>query len=85
MFPTPNSSRTLVRKTLGASASELASIFAGEVEAFLAEEARARAGHLEKVEFVGERGDPDKVSAKEKRVRMLAKRILVVAVSSMAH
>lgn len=80
MFPRPTSSRTLVRRTLSASIEELGHIFAGEVEAFLAEEARARRGHYEKVVFVGEDADEDKVSPKERRVRKIAKRALAVTV-----
>ncbi|TFK38741.1 hypothetical protein BDQ12DRAFT_712685 [Crucibulum laeve] len=76
LFPRPNSSRTLVRRTLGANIAALGTIFAGEVEAFLAEEVRARSGFYEKVEFVGETGDPNKVSPKEKRVRQIVKRFL---------
>src|SRR5882757_6613026 len=82
MFPTPLSSRVLVRKSLAAVTREIGNIFAGEVEAFLAEEARARRGLLEKVEFVGQNKiDSDtKVSPKEKRVRKIATRVIIVAV-----
>ncbi|KAF8168489.1 hypothetical protein B0H34DRAFT_816566 [Crassisporium funariophilum] len=80
LFPNPISSRVLVRKALAASTGEFGIILAGEVEAFLAEEARARSGHLEKVEFVGNQElDETKVSAKEKRVRKIAKRVIAVA------
>lgn len=79
MFPRPTSSRTLVRGTLAATIEELGHIFAGEVEAFLAEEARARKGHLEKVVFVGEHVK-ENVPPKEKRVRKIAKKVLTVSV-----
>ncbi|KAF5376953.1 hypothetical protein D9615_007250 [Tricholomella constricta] len=78
MFPRPTSSRTLVRQTLAATTGELGHILAVEVEALLAEEARARAGHYEKVSFVGEKSD-QKASPKEQRVRRIAHRVLVVA------
>ena len=79
MFPRPTSSRTLVRQTLAATIAELGHILAVDVEALLAEEVRLRSGHYEKVEFVGNSGR--KVSAKEKRVRKIAQKIMVVAVS----
>lgn len=81
LFPRPTTSRTLVRRTLAGTIEELAHIFASEVEAVLAEEARARKGHFEKVAFVGEYSEK-KASAKEKRVRILSQRILAVAVCS---
>ena len=61
---------------------ETGNIFAGEVEAFLAEEARARHGDETKVEFVGDKEDADagKVSLKERRVRKIAKRVIAVSV-----
>lgn len=79
MFPRPTSSRILVRKTLAATIEELGHIFAAEVETFLAEEARARSGHFEKVEFLGDAAGED-VSLKEKRVRKLSQKVLTVAV-----
>lgn len=79
LFPSPTSSRTLVRRTLAATISELGHTLAVEIEALLAEEARLRAGHYEKVEFVGRTGG--KVSPKEKRVRKIAQRFMVVIVS----
>jgi hypothetical protein len=71
-----------VRKSLAAVTREIGNIFAGEVEAFLAEEARARRGLYEKVEFVGQNKiDSDtKVSPKEKRVRKIATRLITVVV-----
>ncbi|KAG6817295.1 hypothetical protein H0H87_010637 [Tephrocybe sp. NHM501043] len=78
MFPQPTSSRTLVRKTLAATAGELGVVLAVEVEALLAEEARARDGHHEKVAFVGEKSD-QKASPKELRVRQIGQKALVVA------
>jgi replicative superfamily II helicase len=79
MFPRPTSSRTLVRQTLSATISELAHILSVEIEALLAEEVRLKEGHYEKVEFVGNAGG--KVSAKEKRVRKIAQKVLFLAVS----
>ena len=82
MFPVPLSSRVLVRKTLAGAIREIGHIFAGEVEAFLAEEARARRGINEKVTFVGPNNhDSDtKVSPKERRARKIATRVITVAV-----
>jgi hypothetical protein len=80
MFPRPTSSRTLVRQTLAATISELAHILAVEIEALLAEEVRLKEGHYENVEFVGNTKG-GKVSAKEKRVRKIAQKVLAVAVS----
>jgi len=82
MFPNPVSSRVLVRKSLAATTKEIGNIFAGEVEAFLAEEARARRGVYEKVQFVGHDSvdSNTKISPKEKRVRNIAKRVIIVAV-----
>lgn len=61
---------------------ETGNIFAGEVEAFIAEEARARRGDDTKVEFVGDKeaAGAGKVSLKERRVRKIAKRIIAVSV-----
>ncbi|KAJ6459650.1 hypothetical protein C8R45DRAFT_553978 [Mycena sanguinolenta] len=85
LFPRPTSSRTLVRRTLAAILREQGSIFGKEVEAFLAEEARARSGHVEKeaIDWVDQiaAGDDDselKVSSKEKRIHKVAQRVLVV-------
>jgi len=80
LFPNPRSSRVLVRKTIAAIIGEAGNIFAGEVEAFLAEEARARRGDYEKVEFVGDKEDAGQVSLKERRVRKIAKRVIGVSV-----
>jgi hypothetical protein len=84
MFPTPLSARVLVRKSLAAVIREMGNILAGEVEAILAEEARARRGLYEKVKFVGpDKVDSDaKVSPKERRVRKIAKRVITVVVCS---
>ncbi|KIM39015.1 hypothetical protein M413DRAFT_447379 [Hebeloma cylindrosporum] len=79
LFPNPISSRVLVRKTIAAIVGEAGNIFAGEVEAFLAEEARARRGDYAKVEFVGDQEDAGKVSLKERRVRKIAKKVIGVS------
>ncbi|KAJ7159965.1 hypothetical protein C8R43DRAFT_993969 [Mycena crocata] len=83
MFPRPTSSRVLVRRTLAATLQELGSIFGQEVEAFLAEEARARSGHFEQetIDFMDTAaGDvsAEKVSPKERRVRKVAQRVMTV-------
>ena len=72
----------LVRKTMAGIVGETGNIFAGEVEAFLAEEARARHVDDTKVEFVGDKEDAGagKVSLKERRVRKIAKRVIAVSV-----
>ena len=82
LFPHPRSSRVLVRKTMAGIVGETGNIFAGEVEAFLAEEARARRGDDTKGEFVGDKEDAGagKVSLKERRVRKIAKRVIAVSV-----
>ena len=82
LFPNPLSSRVLVRKSLSAATREISHIFAVEVEAFLAEEARARRGVYEKLKFIGhDQVDSDtKVSPKERRVRKIARRVITVAV-----
>ncbi|KAG6885510.1 hypothetical protein C0993_000760 [Termitomyces sp. T159_Od127] len=80
LFPRPTSSRTLVRRTLAATAGELGIVLADEVEALLAEETRARQGHYEKVTFVGAHSD-QKVSLKERRVRRIGQKALDIAVS----
>ncbi|KAJ7083884.1 hypothetical protein C8R44DRAFT_862351 [Mycena epipterygia] len=80
MFPRPTSARTLVRRTLAATMRELGAIFGQEVEAFLAEEARARGGHYEQqtIDFLDEAAEDAPVSPKERRVRKVARRVLVV-------
>ena len=82
LFPHPRSSRVLVRKTIAAIIGEAGNIFAGEVETFLAEEARVRRGDYEKVEFVCDQEDAGKASLKERRVRKIAKKVLGVSVCS---
>ncbi|KAJ6509663.1 hypothetical protein DFH09DRAFT_1100718 [Mycena vulgaris] len=79
MFPRPTSARMLVRRTLAATLQEMGSIFGQEVEAFLAEEARARGGHFEqeKIDWV-DQSSGDGVSPKERRVRKVGQRVLVV-------
>ncbi|KAF8638679.1 hypothetical protein AX17_002024 [Amanita inopinata Kibby_2008] len=79
LLPPRSSTRTLVRRTLGATLRELGKIFAGDMEAFLAEEARARAGHNEKVSFIDEQKEKSVASPKEKRVRRIGQKILDVA------
>ncbi|KAJ7027016.1 hypothetical protein C8F04DRAFT_1123608 [Mycena alexandri] len=82
MFPRPTSARTLVRRTLAATLKELGSIFGQEVEAFLAEEARARGGHYEKetIDWVDQTTTTEqpKLTPKERRIRRVAARVLVV-------
>ncbi|KAG5654141.1 hypothetical protein H0H81_006852 [Sphagnurus paluster] len=78
LFPRPTSGRTLVRQTLAATANELGHVLAVEVEALLAEEARARAGYHEKVTFVGEKSGL-KASLKEIRVRRIGQKVLGLA------
>lgn len=80
LFPRPSSSRTLVRRTLAATLEEMGNIFGKEVEAFLAEEARARAGPAEKEEIDCLDEDKGKVSPKERRARRVAARIFAVLV-----
>jgi hypothetical protein len=58
---------------------ETGNIFACEVEAFLAKEARARRGDDTKVDVVGDAG-AGKVLLKERRVRKIAKRVIAVSV-----
>ncbi len=85
MFPRPTSSRVFVRKSLAADLDELSHILAAEVEAFLAEERRARDGFYEKVEIVGE-GAEAKASPKELRMRKFTPKMLAVSVRpSFAH
>jgi len=81
LFPNPISSRVLVRKTLAAIIGETGNIFAGEVEAFLAEEQKARNGFHEKVEFTICADDDLKASPKEKRTRKIGKRVVAVSVN----
>jgi hypothetical protein len=78
LFPNPISSRVLVRKTLAAIVGEVGHIFAGEVEAFLLEEARTRGTGDEKEQS---RSGTQNASIKEKRVRKIGRRVVAVAVS----
>ncbi|KAJ7730484.1 hypothetical protein DFH07DRAFT_993871 [Mycena maculata] len=80
MFPRPTSSRTLVRRTLAATLQELGNIFGHEVEAFLAEEARARGGHYENenIDWVDNPTIEGDVSPKERRIRKMAQRVVGV-------
>jgi hypothetical protein len=82
MFPRPTSARVLVRRTLAATLRELGSIFGQEVEGFLAEEARARSGHYEKgnIDWVDHNSGDGALSPKERRVRKVGRRVLVVFV-----
>lgn len=82
MFPRPTSARTLVRRTLAATLQELGNIFGKEVEAFLAEEARARSGNYDKenIDWVDNVLFEDAVSPKERRIRKVAQRVLAVFV-----
>ncbi|KAF8972501.1 hypothetical protein BDZ97DRAFT_1649682 [Flammula alnicola] len=79
LFPNPISSRVLVRKTLAAIVGEAGNIFTGEIEAFLAEEARARRGDFEKTPLASSAEDDEKMSPKERRMRKIAKRIISVS------
>lgn len=78
LFPNPISSRVLVRKTLAAIAGEVGHIFAGEVEAFLLEEAHTRGASDEKAQT---NSRTERASIKEKRVRKIGRRVVAVAVS----
>ncbi|KAF9031494.1 hypothetical protein BDZ89DRAFT_1063889 [Hymenopellis radicata] len=78
MFPRPTSSRVFVRKSLAADLDELSHILAAEVEAFLAEERRARDGFYEKVKMVGE-GAEATASPKELRMRRFTPKMLAVS------
>ncbi|KAJ7259813.1 hypothetical protein C8J57DRAFT_1339211 [Mycena rebaudengoi] len=80
LFPRPTSSRTLVRRTLAATIQELGNLFGEEVEAFLAEEARARGGHYEKerVDMCPGEESESPVSPKERRVKKVGQHILSV-------
>ncbi|KAF4605805.1 hypothetical protein EYR40_004595 [Pleurotus pulmonarius] len=77
LFPQPTSARTLVRKTVASSLEQLGRVFASEVDAILAEEAKGRKGIVERPNI----GVPEgvEVSPKEKRVRILAERMLTIA------
>lgn len=79
LFPTPLSSRVLVRKTLAAVIGESGNIFGGEIEAFLAEEERARNGIYDQKPDGGQ----DKLSLKERRVRKISQRVITVSVSAL--
>jgi hypothetical protein len=90
LFPRPTSARTLVRRTLAATLREQGNIFGQEVEAFLAEEARARSGHYEKetVDWMDQVGGGESVlpvSPKERRIRKVAHRALAVFVCGSAQ
>ncbi len=82
LFPQPTSARTLVRKTVASSLEQLGRVFASEVDAILAEEAKGRKGIVEKPNI----GDSEGVEAspKEKRVRILAERMLTIAVCTLS-
>ncbi|KAF8972504.1 hypothetical protein BDZ97DRAFT_1722616 [Flammula alnicola] len=79
LFPNPMSSRVLVRKTLAAIVGEAGNIFTGEIEAFLAEEARARRGDFEKTRINFGAESDEKMSLKERRMRKIAKRIVGIS------
>ncbi|CAK5272819.1 unnamed protein product [Mycena citricolor] len=81
MFPKPTTARMLVRKSLAATLRELGITLASEVEAFLAEEARARQGDYGREEIDIEepsQSEPTELSPKERRIRRLAARVLIV-------
>ncbi|KAL1742634.1 hypothetical protein HDZ31DRAFT_42783 [Schizophyllum fasciatum] len=86
LFPSPTSARLLVRRTLAATMQELGSVFAAEMETFLAEEARYQR-HLEGLDSPSSEtaaSDENKPayrflnSNKEIKIRKLADRILGV-------
>ncbi|PPQ76063.1 hypothetical protein CVT24_006853 [Panaeolus cyanescens] len=80
IFPRLQSSRVLVRQTVSSVINELGCVLAGEIEAFLAEEARARKGTHEKVVFRrADEDDDEKVSPKERRVRRVGRRVVALA------
>lgn len=81
VIPSMTSSRVFVRKSLAAVLDELAHILAAEVEAFLAEERRARDGYYEKVEIKMDGGEGAELSPKERRMRKFTPKMLAVAVS----
>ena len=76
LFPTPLSSRVLVRKTLAAVIAESGNIIGGEIEAFLAEEERVRNGIYDQAPELGK----DRLSMKERRVRRISGRVMAVSV-----
>ncbi|KDQ30176.1 hypothetical protein PLEOSDRAFT_1111192 [Pleurotus ostreatus PC15] len=78
LFPQPTSARTLVRKTVASSLEQLGRVFASEVDAILAEEAKGRKGIVERPDM-GDQLEGVEVSPKEKRVRILAERMLTIA------
>ncbi|KAJ7447940.1 hypothetical protein B0H11DRAFT_351668 [Mycena galericulata] len=80
MFPRPTSSRTLVRRTLAATLQELGGIFGSEIEAFLAEEARARSGNYgkENIDWIDNVLSQGGTSPKERRIRKMTQRVLAV-------
>jgi hypothetical protein len=80
LFPNPTSSRVLVRKTLAAIVGEVGHIFAGEVEAFLLEEARTRGTGTGDEKEQPSSGTQN-ASIKEKMVRKIGRRVVAVAVS----
>lgn len=84
LFPFPVSTRVLVRKTFGATAAEIGKLFAGEVETFLTEEAKARTANVEKTEFTDKKVEDESECTKEKRVRVIAKRVIDVLVCGSA-
>ncbi|TFK67683.1 hypothetical protein BDN72DRAFT_87052 [Pluteus cervinus] len=73
MFPRWNSSRRLVRRSLVASIEETSYLLASEVEAFLSEEARTRAGE-------GKRDEDGGNAAKERRMRKIGQRVTDLSV-----
>ncbi|KAF8907694.1 hypothetical protein CPB84DRAFT_1768565 [Gymnopilus junonius] len=75
LFPTALSSRVLVRKTLAAIINESGNIFGGEIEAFLAEEERARNGVYDQKPDTGK----DRLTLKERRVRKISRRVITVS------
>ncbi|PPQ95766.1 hypothetical protein CVT26_015853 [Gymnopilus dilepis] len=75
LFPTPLSSRVLVRKTLAAVIAESGNIIGGEIEAFLAEEERVRNGIYDQAPELGK----DRLSMKERRVRRISGRVMAVS------
>ena len=89
LFPSPTSARLLVRRTLAATLQELGSVFAAEMETFLAEEARyqrtLKGFDSPSSEVAAPSGDdPDRPayrflnSNKEAKIRKLGDRILGV-------
>ena len=80
MFPRPTSTRTLVRHTLAATAAELGHILAVEVDALLAEEARARKVLLEEEKVVAvAKNENEQLSRKELRIKKIAQKVFRVA------